>query len=189
MASTYSNEKYINLTNNNLYFNIGNIIMPGSVFTRVSGSGSGRERTESGRRLGAGIYQTGLFVMQQLSEVSDRDQPDPPGTEQTTWIGCQRSVSRINEREENPSCVVVCRVCYDGQYKNNATIKLIGEIKAFWENVSIYLKLNWFSEISFCLIFANRICYRMLLFDHHKRSRQTCLINKTKYFRLRRYDD
>lgn len=67
----------------------------------------------SGRRPGAGIYQTGLFVMQQLSEVSDRDQPDPPGTEQTTDFA---SVVRDlypglkRERREKEEFLVLCLV-------------------------------------------------------------------------------
>ena len=86
--------------------------------------------------LGAGIYQTGLFVMQQnsLKSLTESDLTrQAPGTEQTRGFGCQRSVSRINEREKSPSCVVMCRVavCYDEQNKNNATIKFIEEIKAF----------------------------------------------------------
>ena len=146
------------------------------MFTRVSGSGSGRERTESGRRLGAGIYQTGLFVMQQnsLKSLTETDLTRPPGTEQTTGFGCQRSVSRINEGQRRIPRAWSCAVCrlYDEQCKNNATI--IGEIKAFGENISIYLVLNWFSEFVFCLISADRICYWMLLFDQ-KRSRPVWL--------------
>ena len=107
-------------TYNDLYFNIGNIIRPaqcshGSDLTE-SPALAPAVRGLSGRRPGAGIYQTGLFVMQQLSEVSFRDQPDPPGTEQTTGfarlseICIQDERKRERQRERRIPRVVRCDV-------------------------------------------------------------------------------